>query len=188
MRMTKTVSKAKVYKTFYLSPIGKMILTSDGKYLTHLHFMTTRYEKEKIVNQEDIKDDLEVFKLTKKWLDAYFNKEKPKFKLPLKMEGSVFGKMVWDILAEIPYGQTMTYKEIALEMKKRYNIVSLSYQAVGQAVGHNPICLIVPCHRVVGTNGSLTGYSEGIDKKVWLLKHEEVDMTNLFVPKKGKTL
>ena len=110
MRMTKTVSKAKVYKTFYLSPIGKMILTSDGKYLTHLHFMTTRYEKEKIVNQEDIKDDLEVFKLTKKWLDAYFNKEKPKFKLPLKMEGSVFGKNVLGVFTSPPNNISGTHK------------------------------------------------------------------------------
>ncbi len=126
---------------------------------------------------------------TKKWLDEYFNGKKPEIsELDLAPIGSEFAKNVWEILCEIPYGKVTTYGEIAKKMTKIMHKEKMSAQAVGGAVGHNPISIIIPCHRVVGANGSLTGYAGGIDKKIYLLKHEQVNMENLFVPKKGTVL
>ncbi len=126
---------------------------------------------------------------TKKWLDEYFNGKKPEIsELDLAPIGSEFAKKVWEILCEIPYGKVTTYGEIAKKMAKIMHKEKMSAQAVGGAVGHNPISIIIPCHRVVGANGSLTGYAGGIDKKIYLLKHEQVNMENLFVPKKGTAL
>lgn len=126
---------------------------------------------------------------TKKWLDEYFNGKKPEIsELDLAPNGSEFAKNVWEILCEIPYGKVTTYGEIAKKMAKIMHKEKMSAQAVGGAVGHNPISIIIPCHRVVGANGSLTGYAGGIDKKIYLLKHEQVNMENLFVPKKGTAL
>ena len=126
---------------------------------------------------------------TKKWLDEYFNGKKPEItELDLAPIGSEFAKNVWKILCEIPYGKVTTYGEIAKKMAKIMHKEKMSAQAVGGAVGHNPISIIIPCHRVVGANGSLTGYAGGIDKKIYLLKHEQVNMENLFVPKKGTAL
>jgi len=99
--------------------------------------------------------------------------------------GSVFRQSVWDILLQIPYGQTTTYGEIARQLARKQGLSRMSAQAVGGAVGHNEISIIIPCHRVVGTNGSLTGYAGGIDKKIWLLSLEHTDMSHLFVPGKG---
>lgn len=124
----------------------------------------------------------------KKWLDVYFSGEEPKFTPPLHPTGSVFRQEVWKILLQIPYGQTITYGEIARRMAVMKNTSHMSAQAVGGAVGHNKISIIIPCHRVVGTNGSLTGYAGGIDKKILLLKLERTDMSRLFVPKKGTAL
>ena len=126
---------------------------------------------------------------TKKWLDEYFNGKKPEIsELDLAPIGSEFAKNVWEILCEIPYGKVTTYGEIAKKMATIMHKEKMSAQAVGGAVGHNPISIIIPCHRVVGANGSLTGYAGGIDKKIYLLKHEQVNMENLFVPKKGTAL
>lgn len=126
---------------------------------------------------------------TKKWLDEYFNGKKPEIsELDLAPIGSEFAKNVWEILCEIPYGKVTTYGEIAKKMAKIMHKEKMSAQAVGGTVGHNPISIIIPCHRVVGANGSLTGYAGGIDKKIYLLKHEQVNMENLFVPKKGTAL
>lgn len=125
----------------------------------------------------------------KKWLDRYFNGEKPKIsEIDLSPKGSEFAKKVWEILCKIPYGEVTTYGEIAKKIAKTMNKDKMSAQAVGGAVGHNPISIIIPCHRVVGSNGSLTGYAGGIDKKISLLKHEGVDMTNLYVPIKNISL
>ena len=121
-------------------------------------------------------------------LDVYFSGEEPKFTPPLHPTGSVFRQEVWKILLQIPYGQTITYGEIARRMAVMKNTSHMSAQAVGGAVGHNEISIIIPCHRVVGTNGSLTGYAGGIDKKILLLKLERTDMSRLFVPKKGTAL
>ena len=123
------------------------------------------------------------------WLDRYFAGENPQIsELPLAPSGSDFRQMVWKILCDIPSGQTTTYGEIAKKIAARTGRSTMSAQAVGGAVGHNPISIIIPCHRVVGTNGSLTGYAGGIDKKIALLELEGVDMTKYFVPTKGTAL
>ena len=108
--------------------------------------------------------------------------------LPITPRGSDFRKSVWKILCKIPYGKVITYNDIAKEIANQKGIEHMSAQAVGGAVSHNPISIIIPCHRVVGSKGSLTGYAGGIDKKIKLLEHEKVDMSNLFIPKKGTAL
>ncbi len=126
------------------------------------------------------KPDLPLFSAARTWLDDYFSGKKPDiFALPLFLEGSEFRKDVWGILCRIPYGNVASYGEIARIMAERMKRKSMSSQAVGGAVGHNPISIIIPCHRVVGTKGSLTGYAGGIDKKIKLLEHEGVDVSNL---------
>ena len=113
------------------------------------------------------------------------NGEKPDIsELKLAPKGSEFRQTVWRILCEIPYGKTTTYGEIAKEIAHLNGLERMSAQAVGNAVGHNPISIIIPCHRVIGTNGSLTGYAGGIDKKIFLLNHEGVDTDNFYVPRK----
>ena len=120
------------------------------------------------------KDNLQVFENTKKWLDRYFEKEKPSIKeIPIAPKGGEFRQKVWKILCEIPYGQTITYGEIAKRIAKQMNKEKMSAQAVGNAVGHNPISIIIPCHRVIGKNGSLTGYAGGIERKKMLLELEK---------------
>ena len=134
-------------------------------------------------------DDLEIFISTKQWLDRYFAGDKPNIsELALEPSGGEFRKIVWEILCKIPYGETITYGEIAKKVAIKMNKKSMSSQAVGGAVGHNPISIIIPCHRVVGVKGNLTGYAGGIDKKVRLLEHEGVDMSKFFVPTKGTAL
>ena len=142
------------------------------------------HEKDE-VSGEDICENKN-FDETKKWLDIYFSREEPKFTPKLNIKGSEFRKDVWKILLEIPYGKTLTYKAIAekLVMSEKYK--KMSAQAVGGAVGHNPISIIIPCHRVVGASGSLTGYAGGLDRKVKLLELEDVDMNKFFMPKKHK--
>ena len=150
------------------------------------------------------KKELPVFEQTKKWLDIYFGGKNPDFMPPLAMKTTPFRKEVWEILLTIPYGKTMTYGEIAKQISSQRQIqdmqknagenggrnekVHMSAQAVGQAVGHNSISILIPCHRVVGSDGSLTGYAGGIEKKVQLLTLEKVDMSHFYVPKKGTAL
>ena len=135
------------------------------------------------------KDNALIFRETKRWLDRYFEGEKPSInELSIAPIGSDFRKAVWQILCEIPYATTITYGEIAEKLALRSGLVKMSAQAVGGAVGHNPISIIIPCHRVVGANGSLTGYAGGVDKKLELLKFEGVDTSRLFIPKKGTAL
>jgi methylated-DNA-[protein]-cysteine S-methyltransferase len=129
-------------------------------------------------------DDVPVFADAKQWLDAYFAGKKPAISdLPLAPSGSDFRRGVWEILCEIPYGQVITYGDIAKKMAKRRRKKAMSSRAVGGAVGHNPISIIIPCHRVVGKNGSLTGYSGGVAIKAKLLEMEGADMSRLFVPR-----
>ncbi len=141
--------------------------------------------KEKL---QEVEDNSTLNK-TKNWLARYFNGNKPSInELDLNPIGSDFRKSVWKILMDIPYGTVITYNDIAKEIAKQKGIKQMSAQAVGGAVGHNPISIIILCHRVVGTNGSLTGYAGGIKRKKYLLEHENVDMSDLFVPTKGTAL
>lgn len=125
---------------------------------------------------------------TTQWLDVYFAGKEPDFTPLLHLVGSDFRQAVWNILLSIPYGRTMTYGQIAKQLAKNTGIDKMSAQAVGGAVGHNPISIIVPCHRVVGASGSLTGYAGGLDKKIALLELEKTDTARFFRPKKGTAL
>ena len=176
-----------VYTCSYNSPIGNMLIAADEIGLTGLWFEGQKYFANTLPN-EHISQETGILAETKKWLDVYFSGEEPKFTPPLHPEGSTFRQAVWQILLQIPYGQTITYGEIASKLTEMKNGSHMSAQAVGGAVGHNEISIIIPCHRVVGTNGSLTGYAGGIDKKISLLELEHVDMSILFIPKKGIAL
>ena len=176
-----------IYTCKYKSPLGEILLAADEIGLTGLWFEGQKYFANTLPD-ERISQETEILSEAKKWLDIYFSGEKPTFTLPLHPAGSTFRQAVWQILSEIPYGQTITYGEIASKIAERENISHMSAQAVGGAVGHNEISIIIPCHRVIGTNGSLTGYAGGIDKKLSLLELEHADMSYLFVPKKGTAL
>ncbi len=130
-----------------------------------------------------------IFDKTIKWLDIYFSGQEPDFTPEYKIENlTPFRKQVIDIMNKIPYGKTITYNDIAKKIAKSKGIEKMSAQAVGGAVGWNPICIIIPCHRVVGTNGSLVGYGGGINNKIKLLEIEKNDMNKFTVPKKGTAL
>ena len=176
-----------VYTCKYQSPLGEILLAADEVGLTGLWFEGQKYFANTLPD-EHIPQETEILIKSKKWLDVYFSGEEPKFTPPLHPNGSTFRQEVWRILLQIPYGQTITYGEIACKMAEMKNTFCMSAQAVGGAVGHNEISIIIPCHRVVGTNGSLTGYAGGIDKKISLLELEHADMSHLFVPKKGTAL
>ena len=171
----------------YHSPIGDIFLAADEIGLTGLWFEGQKYFANTLPG-EHISQETEILTEAKKWLDVYFSGEEPEFTPPLHPAGSPFRQAVWQILLQIPYGKTITYGEIADKIAEIKNTYRMSAQAVGGAVGHNEISIIIPCHRVVGTNGSLTGYAGGIDKKISLLELEHVDMSYLFVPKKGTAL
>lgn len=178
------------YTIRYASFLGAITLASDGDNIVGLWIDGQKYFEETLKNSAEEKPDLPIFALAKKWLDAYFAREKPAIsELPLAPLGGDFRKAVWDILCEIPYGQCTTYGEIAKKITARMNKKSMSSQAVGGAVGHNPISIIIPCHRVVGSDGNLTGYGGGISRKIKLLELEGVDTSNFFIPgKKGTAL
>lgn len=178
------------YLTKCASPLGTISLASDGENLVGLWSAGQKYFAATIKGSViEEKHDLPVFIAVKEWLDAYFAKDKPEISaLPLKPSGSEFRKIVWAVLCEIPYGQSATYGEIAKEAASRMHKKSMSSQAVGGAVGRNPISIVVPCHRVVGSNGSLTGYAGGVDKKMRLLELEGVDTSGFFAPTKGSAL
>ena len=177
-----------IYTSNYNSPIGKLLLASKGHQLIGLWIEGQKYYFS-CLKDEIKEEDTEILIKTKKWLDRYFKGENPSInELDLNPLGSDFRKSVWKILCEIPYGEVITYKDIADTIAKQKNLKKMSSQAIGGAVSHNPISIIIPCHRVVGSNGSLTGYAGGIDKKVYLLNHEKVNMEKLFIPKKGTAL
>lgn len=158
--------------TYYDSPLGRMLLASDGIGLTGVWFEKQKYYAnglKNIVWKEDC-----VLSETKKWLDIYFSGKNPSFLPAIHMTGTLFQKQVWNILLTVPYGATITYGEIAGMICKEKGLLSMSAQAVGGAVGHNKISILIPCHRVIGRNGSLTGYAGGLERKVALLKTEGV--------------
>ena len=171
----------------YQTPTGfdDMLLNSDGTHLTALCFEHSR-DVRKIEHGEP--KELPIFEQTVRWLDIYFSGKQPDFTPPYKIDATPFRQAVIERMLHIPYGQTVTYGSIAGELAAERGLARMSAQAVGGAVGFNPICLIVPCHRVVGANGSLTGYGGGIRNKVALLELEGCDMTAFTVPKKGTAL
>ncbi len=175
------------YTSQYHSPLGEILIAADDIGLTGLWFEGQKYYALHL-DKENQEQETQILKDTKRWLDIYFSGQEPNFKLPLHFTGTDFQNEVWEILCSIPYGKTMTYGEIANILAKRKGLERMSAQAVGGAVGHNEISIIVPCHRVVGSQGSLTGYAGGIDKKVSLLQLEKVNMDRFYVPKKGTAL
>lgn len=174
-----------MYKTTMDSPLGTITLISDGVNLIGLAIKgqesIDKTLKEKVVEN----DRLPLFELTKKWLERYFKGQTPKIsEIPLAPIGGEFRQAVWQMLCEIPYGEVVTYGDIAKRIALKMNKPKMSSQAIGGAVGHNPISIIIPCHRVVGANGNLTGYAGGIDLKIKLLELENVEMTKFYVPSK----
>lgn len=177
------------YKSIYKTPKGftDIYMNSDGEYLTGLWFDGSRDSSKHTTDCEE--KELPIFKETSKWLDIYFSGKDPDFTPKYKINNlTQFRKEVIDIMNTIPFGEVLTYNDIAEIIAKHRKINKMYAQAVGGAVGWNPICIIIPCHRVVGTNGSLTGYGGGINNKVSLLRLEGNNMDKYFVPKKGTAL
>lgn len=169
------------YKKIYSSPLGSIYMKSDGEYLTGLWFEDS---KDALKHIECLKEcDLPIFEDTVRWLDIYFSGNIPNFVPKYKIENlTPFRKMVIDIMNRIPYGDVITYNDIAKEIAKAKGIEKMSARAVGGAVGWNPICIIIPCHRVVGANGNLTGYGGGMKNKIKLLEIEKNDMSKFKIP------
>ena len=161
-----------MYRKKYKAPFTTIYMRSDGEYLTGLWFENSKDSVKHQCKYEDT--DLPIFDKTAKWLDIYFSGKNPDFIPEYKIENlTPFRKQVIDIMNKIPYGETTTYNEIAKEIAKSRGIERMSAQAVGGAVGWNPICIIIPCHRVIGTDGSLVGYGGGIENKIKLLEIEK---------------
>ncbi len=171
------------YRTTYSSPLGKITLISDDHFLTNLVIDGQKSILSKKDTYRDIEiTDLQVFILTKEWLDCYFSNQIPNIAIPLKAEGSPFQKMVWNILKTISYGTCLTYGDIANQIARKKGIKKMSAQAVGNAISKNPISIIIPCHRVIGKNGNLVGYNGGVDLKKKLL---ELEKKNVIDEQKG---
>lgn len=175
------------YTAIYRSSMGEILLACDEIGLTGLWFEREKYYAMGLDPVHEART-APILEETIRWLDLYFSGIEPDFLPPIHMIGSPFQLSVWKILTEIPYGKTVTYGEIASQIAKDRGLSRMSALAVGGAVGHNEISILVPCHRVVGTNGSLTGYAGGVDKKIALLKLEGADTDRFFVPKKGTAL
>ena len=160
-----------VYTYAYQSPLGGMTMASNGNALTGLWFDGQKLFGSTL-GKNHFSADLPIFHQTSRWLDIYFNGCEPDFIPPLQLDGSDFRKSVWEILLTIPYGKTMTYGEIAKQIARKKGVDHMSAQAIGGAVGHNPFSIIIPCHRVIGSDGSLTGYAGGLNRKKRLLDLE----------------
>lgn len=169
------------YIQHYASPLGGILLAANDIGLTGLWFDGQKYYADNLP-AEHIERETPILTDAKRWLDVYFTGNEPDFKPPLHIVGSAFRQKVWKLLLQIPYGQTVTYGELARQLAEKQGAEHMSAQAVGGAVGHNPISVIIPCHRVVGTHGSLTGYAGGIDRKTKLLELEHADIHGFFVP------
>lgn len=175
------------YIQHYSSPLGGILLAADEIGLTGSWFDGEKYFADNLP-AEHAERQTPILAEAARWLDIYFTGKEPGFTPPLHPIGSPFRQAVWEILLQIPYGQTTTYGEIARQLAEKQGLEKMSAQAVGGAVGHNEISVIIPCHRVVGTSGSLTGYAGGIGKKVKLLELERADMRGFFIPKKSTAL
>ena len=157
------------YIRYYESPLGRLTLASDGDALTGLRLPG----QGNVAPPGDAEErDLPVFRETERWLDCYFSRKAPEFTPPLRLRGTPFRRTVWEILLTIPFGRTVTYGEVAQTAAARTGADHASARAAGGAAGQNPVALIVPCHRVVGAGGKLTGYAGGLGVKEWLLRHE----------------
>lgn len=165
----------------YHSPLGGITLSASGGEITGLWFDGQKYFGSTLP-ETYAEGDLPVFREAERWLDVYFSGRDPGFTPPLALRATPFRRAVWEILLAIPFGQTMTYGEIAKRIAGQRGLAGMSAQAVGGAVGHNPVSLIIPCHRVVGANGGLTGYAGGVEKKEWLLRMEKSRSTASFPP------
>lgn len=178
-----------IYKCIYRTPeeFDDIFMNSDGEVLTGLWFKDSKDEKKH--NSDAKEKNLPIFKETAKWLDIYFNGNVPDFTPKYKIDNfTPFRKEVLETINNIPYGKTITYNDIANTIAAKRNIKRMSAQAVGGAVGWNPICIIIPCHRVIGTNKSLTGYGGGLKNKKALLKLEGHNLENFKIPTKGTAL
>lgn len=167
--------------------MGGITLASDGEALIGLWFDGQKHFADTLSDHPEERS-LPVFRDAVRWLDIYFSGKAPDFTPPLNLRTSPFRKTVWKIMLTIPFGQIMTYGDIATKVACERGLPRMSAQAVGGAVGHNAISLIIPCHRVIGSDGSLTGYAGGIDRKMNLLKLEHIDLTKLFPPRHGTRL
>lgn len=147
----------------YISPVGRIIIKADETAVTSLYFSDT----EKCCGEN------EPLKLAKKWLDIYFSGKAPDHIPPIRPEGTDFQKLIWSLTDDIPFGKTASYGEIAAKAAQKLGKAKMSAQAVGGALGKNPVGIIIPCHRVIGADGSMTGYGFGIEKKIFLLEHEK---------------
>ena len=172
-----------MFTAHYQSPLGEILLAADEMGLTGLWFEGEKFYALSL-DPEHEERETPIFAITRRWLDIYFSGHEPDFMPPLHPIGSDFRQEVWALLLQIPYGQTTTYGALAARLAAKHGTARLSAQAVGGAVGHNPISLIIPCHRVVGASGSLIGYAGGVERKIQLLKLEGTDCIKLFVPKK----
>ena len=177
------------YLDTYCSPMGLITLASQQNKLVGVWIEGQKYFGQIVDAQKQYQPNLPIFNKTKHWLDDYFNGKKTTIDtLPLAPQGTPFRHLVWDILCQIPYGQVITYGDIAKQIMQKTNTASMSSQAVGGAVGHNPISIIIPCHRVIGAKGNLTGYAGGINKKIALLKLENIDTSQFVIPTRGTAL
>lgn len=169
------------------SPVGRLTAASDGESLTGLWMEGQKYfcHGLKCSIEEPC---LPIFHSVQKWLEAYFAGKQPQVDFPLAPFGSNFRKSVWKILCEIPYGHLTTYGTIAKQLCTQSGRASMSAQAIGGAVAHNPISIIIPCHRVIASDGSLTGYAGGIETKIALLELEDVPKGRFYIPSKGTAL
>lgn len=176
-----------IYTSEYQSPLGGILLAADEIGVRGLWFDGQKYFARDLPAERTGQSTSALLQASR-WLDIYFSGKEPDFLPPLHPVGSRFRQEVWKILLQIPYGKTMTYGDISRRLAEKMGLERMSAQAVGGAVGHNEISIMIPCHRVVGTNGSLTGYAGGIEKKIRLLELEHADMSHLFVPEKGTAL
>lgn len=169
--------------SFYDSPLGRMFITSDEIGLTSVGFSNQRfsYDDDDMEYEEGDSDSI---RDGKRWLDIYFSDKEPLFLPPLHLIGTAFQKEVWEILLSIPYGCVATYGDIAKKTAENHNIEKMSSRAVGGAVGHNPISIIVPCHRVIGSGNNITGYGGGLERKLKLLSIEGYDISKLKMPRR----
>lgn len=177
-----------IYMTEFDSPVGRLTLAGAGEKLVGLWIEGQNNFESNVDPKEMVKNDnLAVFSAAKRWLDRYFSKKRPAIsELSLSADGSDFRKAVWRILCQVPYGEVTTYGAVARKIAEERGMKRMSAQAVGGALANNPISIIIPCHRVVGFNGSLIGYVGGINKKIKLLECEGVDISKFWIPKNAK--